>query len=71
MKKENSNGEDFRKFVNSVNVEDLDNENNVLFCYNISPCEGGDKAVMYGCNVSLNDFYRMIISNLIRNFKPE
>lgn len=69
--KETSNAEDFRKFVNSVNVEDLDNKNNVLFCYNKKPCEGGDKAVMLGCNMSITDFYRMIISNLIRKFKPE
>ena len=69
--KKTSNAENFRKFVNSVNVKDLDNENNVLFCYNISPCEGGDKVVRFACNMSITDFYRMIISNLIRNFKPE
>lgn len=70
--KETSNAEDFRKFVNSVNVEDLDNnDNNVLFCYNMKPCEGGDKAIMCGCNLSIRDFYRMIISIFIRNFKPE
>lgn len=68
---ENSNIEIYRNFINSVNEEDLDNENNILFCYNRKPNERGEEAIFCWCNLSLNDFIKMVYSAIAKNFKRE